>query len=312
MGNVAGIIMMAYGSPDSPDDIVPYLADIKARYARKGTHAGPTEEEIARLRRRYGAIGGLSPFNRITNEQAGALRAELERRGVQSNVYIGMKHWKPKISDAVSQIVRDGVGSLTALPMAPYYSTMSTEGYRMDLEAALEGEGAKPEIRFIRDWHMNGAFIDSWSESLRAAIRAMRTTVDDTRIVFTTHSLPSAILKIKDPYPAQFAETAAAVATAVGSKNWSIAYQSGGGRDGWLGPDITAVLEGLVSSGGGNVLVAPIGFVAENLETMYDIDIECVRTFKGRGLNISRAAAPNASPRFVDALVSVVTGVERA
>ncbi len=300
-----GVLLMGYGSPESIGDVGQYLRNIKALHSRPGASAIPTKEETERLEMRYGAIGGKSPFNEITERQARSLSSHLRHYGIEARVYTGMLHWKPSIADAVSRMERDGISEITAIPMAPYYSTMGTEGYRKVLDGCLAGLKAAPAVSFVKGWNTNKHLIKFWEGAIAAAMQH-QDAGGGAHIIFTAHSLPSVTVDHGDPYKDQFIETCNAIASGLGLKDWSYAFQSASGA-GWLGPSIVEELKAMAGEGKHKkVVIAPIGFVTENLETLYDIDIECVAGFNSTGMSVSRVALPNDSELLIEALASMV------
>ena len=280
-----GVILMAYGSPDRLEDVPAYYADI-----RGGRPVAP--EKIEELVARYRRIGA-SPLNEVTERQRAALEREL---GLP--VYVGMKHWEPWIADAAERALAEGAERIVALVLAPHYSHMSIGGYRERLERALDG--ARPDVRFIESWHDHEPFLDVLADRIRRT---------DAHVVFTAHSLPERILATGDPYRDQLLETARLVAERAGvpADRWSFAFQSESATgEPWLGPDIVEHLDALHARGVRKVLVAPIGFVADHLEILWDIDVEARERAAELGLELDRIASLNDDPAFIRALADLV------
>jgi ferrochelatase len=245
---------------------------------------------VAELEERYRRIGGGSPLNEITERQRAALEAEL---GIP--VYVGMKHWTPRIADAAERALADGAERVIGLVLAPHFSRMSIGGYHRQLEEALAG---RAELVFIASYHAYEPFIELLAERL-----------GDTgaHVVFTAHSLPERILAEDDPYKDQLLETSRLVAEAAGVANWSFAFQSESPTgEPWLGPDILDELERLHAEGVTKVLVEPIGFVADHLEIYWDIDIEAREKAAELGLELERTESLNDDPAFIRVLAGVV------
>jgi protoporphyrin/coproporphyrin ferrochelatase len=275
------VIAMAYGSPSRVEDIPAYYADI-----RGGRPV--SEEKVAELTERYRRIGG-SPLNEITERQRAALEREL---GVR--VYVGMKHWEPWIADAVREALAAGVERIVGVVLAPHYSRMSIGGYRDRLERALDG--AAPEVRFVESWHDHEPFLAVVADRLRGT---------DAHVVFTAHSLPERILASGDPYKDELLATSRLVAERAGlpGERWSFAFQSESATgEPWLGPDILDHLDDLHAQGVRKVLVAPVGFVADHLEILWDIDVEARERAAELGLELDRIESMNDDPRFIRAL----------
>jgi ferrochelatase len=278
------VVLMAYGSPSRPEDIPAYFADI-----RGGRPVRP--EVIEELAHRYRRIGGSSPLNEITERQRAALEREL---GLP--VYVGMKHWTPRISDAAERALAQGAERVIGLVLAPHFSGMSVGGYRRQLEEALAG---RAELVFIASYHAHGPLIE---------LLADRVAGTNAHVVFTAHSLPARILDEGDPYKDQLLETARLVADKAGVATWSFAFQSESATgEPWLGPDILDELERLHGEGVRKVLVAPIGFVADHLEILWDIDVEAREKAVELGLELDRIESLNDDPGFIGVLAGLVT-----
>ncbi len=299
------VLLMAYGTPNSLDEIEPYYTDIRG--GRK-----PSPENLKELIARYQQIGGRTPLLDITREQARALQAQL---GDDFRVYIGMKHWHPYITQAVDEIARDGLRRVIALALAPHYSRFSIDGYIQRVRDAIARSGAPLEVTYVESWNDHPLFLKSIAERMEAA-RATFSARDwqDIEVIFSAHSLPERILQSNDPYPQELRETCEGVAALLGLPRWRFAYQSAG-RTGekWLGPDILDTLDEIASRRGeqplattSRVLIAPIGFVADHLEVLYDIDVECAERAQSLGLEMRRIESPNASPPFIAALAAIV------
>jgi len=277
------VVVMAYGSPSRPEDVGAYLQDI-----RGGRPVSPAA--VAELEERYRRIGGGSPLNEITERQRAALEAEL---GIP--VYVGMKHWTPRISEAAERALADGAKHIVGLVLAPHFSRMSIGGYKRQLEEAIR---TRAKLTFIASYHAYEPFIE---------LLAARLGDTDAHVVFTAHSLPERILADGDPYKDQLLETSRLVADKAGLESWSFAFQSESPTgEPWLGPDILEELERLHSDGIGKVLVEPIGFVADHLEIYWDIDTEAREKADELGLELDRTESLNDDPAFIQVLAGVV------
>jgi len=274
---------MAYGSPARPEEIPAYFADI-----RGGRPA--SREAVEELTERYRRIGGTSPLNEITERQRLALAQEL-----RIPVYVGMKHWTPRIAEAAERALAEGAERVVGLVLAPHFSRMSVGGYHRQLEEALAG---RAELAFIASYHAFEPFIE---------LLAGRVGETDAHVVFTAHSLPERILADGDPYKEQLLETSSLVAERAGIESWSFAFQSESSTgEPWLGPDILDELDRLHGEGVRKVLVAPIGFVADHLEIYWDIDVEAREKAAKLGLELDRTESLNDDPAFIGVLASVV------
>jgi ferrochelatase len=279
----AAVILMAYGSPSSEKDVPAYFADI-----REGRPVSP--EAVEELTERYRQIGGRSPLDEITEAQ----RAGLERE-LQLPVLVGMKHWRPRIADAVEAALAAGAETIVGVVLAPHYSRLSIAGYRERLEEALQG---RAELVFVESWHDHGPFLDVLAERVRGF---------EGHVVFTAHSLPERILQDGDPYRDQLLETSRLVAEQAGLEDWSFAFQSASTTgEPWLGPDILEELDTLAANGVQRVLVCPVGFVSDHLEILWDLDIEAREKAAGLGLELERIESLNDDPAFIRALAELV------
>jgi ferrochelatase len=274
---------MAYGSPERIEDIRPYLEDI-----REGRPV--SDEAVEELTERYRRIGGRSPLDEITERQRTALEREL---GLP--VHVGMKHWRPRIGDAVEAALQGGADRIVALVLAPHYSVLSIAGYRERLAAAL---GDRAELRFVKSWHDQAEFLDVLADRVRGT---------DAHVVFTAHSLPERILAMGDPYRDELLETSRLVADRAGLEHWSFAFQSASQTgEPWLGPDILEELDELHARGVHRVLVCPVGFVSDHLEILWDLDVEARERAAELGLELDRIESLNDDPAFIRAVASVV------
>lgn len=288
---------MAYGTPRSIDEVAPYFTDIRG--GRR-----PSDEDLRNLEERYRAVGGRTPLVEITEQQAKGVERLLRDAGVAVRTYVGMKHWHPFIREAISAIAKEGTAHLVAVPLAPFYSAMSTGGYEKAVQEGLAGTNLR--ATFVREWHDDLRFVESWRASLAEAIAA-KSLGPRNHVLFTAHSLPKARMPPGDPYEGQLRALAANLAGSLALPNWSFAFQSVGLAGGaWLGPEVHDEVARIAANGATELLVAPIGFVADNLETLYDLDLEVAAFAAKKGLAFRRTSAPNTRPDFLAALAHVV------
>jgi ferrochelatase len=292
------VLLMAYGSPDSLDQVEAYYTDI-----RRGSP--PPPELLEELIGRYRAIGGGSPLSRIVEEQRAALQAELARRGRDVRVYAGMRHIAPRIATVVEGMAGDGVERFVAIALAPQRSS-NAAGYWRAVQAGLDaaGDGA-PKATFVESWHDEPGFIDALATVTREALDRFNDPAS-VRVIFTAHSLPARVVGEGDRYPDEIAATSRLVAGKLGLARYEQAFQSAG-RTGepWLGPDLRDELRRLASEGVRDVVVSPVGFVAEHLEVLYDIDIEAQAVAKELGMRLERARSMNTDSQFISALADI-------
>jgi len=283
------VVLMAYGSPERLADVPAYYSDIRGgRPIRPGLL-----EDLVERYRRLGIDEG-SPLNAITEETRAALEAELG----DVPVFTGMKHWTPRIADAADAAVSAGADTVVGLVLAPHYSAMSIAGYRTQLDQALDG---RAELAFIDSWHDEPGFIELLADRVRGT---------GAHVVFTAHSLPARILEAGDPYRDQLLETSRLIAERAGLDDWTFSFQSESQTgEPWLGPDILDHLEELHERGITEVLVCPVGFVADHLEIRWDLDHEAAEKARELGLNFRRIEMPNADPAFIDVLAGLVRRV---
>ena len=280
---VTGIVCMAYGSPATEAGIAAYYTHIRGGRA-------PAGDALADLTARYRAIGG-SPLTEITMRQAKALG---ERMGMPA--FAGMKHAPPFVADAVAEARRANVTRLVGLPLAPHYARMSLGGYRRALDDAWHGD-----LVFIPGFHDHPAFIAAVRGLLRDALAEPR----PERLFFTAHSLPARIIAEGDPYRDQLLESCRLVGAAMDLPEWEFAFQSASHTgEPWLGPDL---LEAIERSGARDVLVCPIGFVADHLEILFDLDVEAQAFARERGIHLRRTRSFNDAPIFIDALADIIS-----
>jgi protoporphyrin/coproporphyrin ferrochelatase len=277
---------MAYGSPERLADVPAYYRDI-----RGGRPVAPELMDDLVERYRLLGIDDGSPLNAVTEEA----RAALERELGDVPVFTGMKHWTPRISDAAERALEAGADTVVGLVLAPHFSSMSIAGYRQQLDDALSG---RAELAFIESWHDEPGFVDLLAERVRGT---------EAHVVFTAHSLPARILEAGDPYKTQLVETAQLVAERAALRTWSFSFQSESQTgEPWLGPDILDHLEELQTDGVRNVLVCPVGFVADHLEIRWDLDREAAGKARELGMGFARIEMPNADPAFVATLAGLV------
>jgi ferrochelatase len=299
------VVLMAYGTPRTKDEILPYYTDI-----RRGRP--PTPELLEELTARYEAIGGLSPLKQLTEAQRDALQRELEAISPGGyHVTLGLKHASPFVEDAVAEVAGMGFGRIVGIVLAPHFSSYSIGQYMGRLREAAAPHGI--EVTGIDSWAVEPAFVSFLASDVK---RKLAKLPERTKVLFTAHSLPQRIIDGGDPYPEQLRATAEAVAAAAGLtrwSQWSIAWQSAGRTpEPWIGPDILEVIDsfGTQHATGepiDGILVSACGFVADHLEVLYDLDIEAARRAHDHGLAFARTACVNDDPSVMAALARRVT-----
>jgi ferrochelatase len=287
------VLLMAYGGPDSLDEVEPYVNDVRG--------GRPTSPELLHeIRERYARIGGRSPILDLTRAQAVAVGRAL---GAGFQVYVGMRHWHPYIRETVDDIVRAGHHSVVGVVMAPQYSAMSVGAYEKKLLEAAQG---RLETALVRSWGDHPAFLEAVAERVAQALQRFPSP-SAVQVIFTAHSLPQRIVAAGDPYPDQLRAGAAAVAKRHALHDWRFAYQSAGATpDPWLGPDAGDVITELAAAGRKAFLLVPIGFVCDHVEILYDIDVEYRALAEQLGVQLERTDSLNDDPGLVAAVADVV------
>jgi ferrochelatase len=292
-----GVLLLAHGAPDKLEDVPEFLLNVR------GGRALP-EPMVKEIMRRYSLIGGESPLLRLTTLQAEALAKLIARP-----VYVGMRNWKPFIPEAVGRLCGDGVDRMLAVCLAPQNSRTSIGLYRKYLLDAIAQVQPGLALDFVESWHDHPGLIEAFRERVAAALgRARKETGGPVPVIFTAHSVPERTIAGGDAYEQQVRETAALVARALGLAEYRVAFQSQGiTAEKWIGPTVESQIDELARAHVKDVLLAPVGFVSDHVEILYDIDVLFRAYGKARGVAVRRSESLNASPRFAAALASLVT-----
>lgn len=297
-----GVLVMSYGTPESMDQIEAYYTHI-----RRGNP--PTEDQLKELTDRYEAIvGGVFPLRANTDNQVAALQETLNRlnpyQDKQFVCYQGLKHASPFIEDGVEAMAKDGIKEAVGIVLAPHYSMMSIGGYIKRAEAKASEHGIT--MKFVESYHLHPKLIEALAKRVSAKLEqfveagALR---DKVRVLFSAHSLPAKILEMGDPYRDQLLETSKAVAEKAGVTSWQFTWQSAGRTaEPWLGPDILDTLRDLSQEQIEDVLVAPVGFVSDHLEVLYDLDIEAKAIAKELDMRLERIDSLNTDLLYMETL----------
>ena len=306
MSTKTGLLLLAYGTPETPEHVAPYFTHIRGGRP-------PSAEAVAHLVHRYQAVGGRTPLTHITEEVRDHVAAELAAHGTPVPVYVGMKHWTPWIADTLKRMHDDGVDRLACVVLAPHYSRFSVGGYQRYIFEGMHKHGVEFDVEFVEQWHDHPGFLDVMTTLVRDGLAQWPAGQrDDVTVVFSAHSLPERIRTWNDPYERQLTDSAAAVAARVGLKAHRFAWQSAGATgEPWIGPDILDYLDTLHAEGVRDVLQVPIGFVCDHLEILYDLDIEAKQKAEGMGITYRRTQLPNARPDFVAALADICAAAVR-
>lgn len=306
-----GVVLMTYGSPATLDDIPVYI-----KHVYGGREPGP--EVIKEFRRRYDLIGG-SPLLRITREQAAALEQELNaQHGGEAafHVVAGMRFAPPFIAEVVPEAAA-GAQQLVGIIMSPQYSPIIMSGYVRTLEEAVAGlERPELDLKIARDWHLQPYFLQAIAERVQQALDRFPPGVrESVQVLLTAHSMPKRVVEKEPDYINDLKETAAAVARMVGlpAERWMFCYQSAGHTpEEWLKPDFADIMPELRRAGQTHVLIAPVQFLADHLEILYDIEIGARQQAEENGIQFARIESLNTSPLFIKALATVVDETMRA
>lgn len=298
-----GVLVMAHGTPASPDEIEGFYTRI-----RRGRP--PTPDLLADLRRRYDAIGGTSPLAARTGAQVAGIA---ERLGAMApGAYVvryGAKHTAPSIEEAAAELAAEGVEAVVGIVLTPHRASMGSEEYLDRAGAALSAAGGPPFVR-VPQWYDADGFAPLLGRRVLDAVDRVRPAGVPT-VLFTAHSLPQRVVDAGDPYPHQVADSAGRVAAAAGLDSagipWGVAWQSAGRTpEPWIGPDLLAELRRLACAGVPAVVVCPIGFVADHLEVLFDVDVEARQVAGEVGLALARTESLNDDPSFCALLATVV------
>ncbi|MFB5760470.1 ferrochelatase [Paenibacillus medicaginis] len=306
MKETVGVLVMSYGTPESLEQVEAYYTHI-----RRGN--APSPEQLKELKDRYEAIvGGVFPLRENTDRQVHSLQETLNRENRNPDVefvcYQGLKHARPFIEDGVGQMAADGIKKAIGIVLAPHYSSMSVAGYiKRAQEKAAE---AGLEMAFIESYHLHPKLIKALSQRVAAKLDLFEEAGadrDSVQVLFSAHSLPERILSIGDPYVDQLMETSKAVAESAGVSRWQFTWQSAGRTaEPWLGPDILDTLHKLSEEQVEDVLAAPIGFVSDHLEVLYDLDIEAQTVAKELDMRLMRIESLNSDPLYMETLSDVI------
>lgn len=296
------ILLIAFGGPTKPEEIRPFLARVT-----QGIPIPP--ERLEEVAHHYEAVGGKSPLNEITCRQADALRKLLSDHGNGLPVYVGLRNSSPFFTETLGQMARDGVRHALGFILSSHRTEASWERYQRNVaDARVELGGNAPTIDYCDAWHDHPLFLQAWAELIEAAFAKHSSEQRETiPLIFTAHSLPTA-MAARSSYVEQLETSARMIAERLRHDRWSLAYQSRSGKpsEPWLQPDIGTAINELPKKGVRELVVAPIGFVCDHVEVLYDLDIEARKIANDRGLNMVRSSCPNDYPTFIRMIADVV------
>jgi ferrochelatase len=299
------VIVIGFGGPEKIEDIRPFLNNV--------TQGRVPAERLESVARHYELFGGKSPVNEVTLRQAMALKATLKNLGMPLAVYVGMRNWHPLLVDTVRQMSHDGINRAVGLIMSVFQSKSSWDQYQTDVADAIAKAGVNLSVEYTEPLFELHGFIQAASNRVMQCLEQLPAPDRQAaHILFTAHSLPYSDPKV-ELYARQVDRSAKLVAGKLDHANWKLAYQSRSGRpqDPWLEPDVNDVLQELGARGVKHVVVVPIGFVSDNIEVLYDLDIEAMDTARQAGINLLRAKTVCDDQLFVNGLADLVTKVAR-
>jgi protoporphyrin/coproporphyrin ferrochelatase len=299
---VDSVLLVAFGGPEKPADVRPFLEIVTAGRRIPA-------ERLDAVAHHYELIGGRSPLTELTLRQAAGLREALAREGLALPVQVGMRNWHPFLRETLAEMREAGRRRALGVILSAFQTEASWTRYMRDVDEARAKIGAgAPEVAFAPGWSDHPRFLDAMTARVSEALgQAPPQTRGDACVIFTAHSVPTAMAR-ESAYADQLEAAARAIAARLGHERWQIAYQSrsGSSREPWLEPDVCDVLRGLEGKGIGDVVVAPIGFACDHVEILYDLDVEARGVAEQLGLRFHRAAAANDHPFFIAMLVDLV------
>jgi protoporphyrin/coproporphyrin ferrochelatase len=306
MATNTAFLLVSFGGPEGPDDVMPFLRNVTA-----GRNV--PDARLAQVAGHYQRFGGVSPINAQCRELIAAIERDFAARGIDLPVYWGNRNWRPYLAEAIHAMRDDGITKAIAFATAAYSSYSSCRQYLDDIARARAtvGPGA-PQVLKIPPYYRHPGFIASFTDAARKALASLPIDVQGgAELVFTAHSIPESMAAASGPhggaYPAQVGEAAALVAAGLGRTSWKLAYQSRSGPPAvpWLGPDIAECLRGIAGDGATAAVVVPIGFISDHMEVVFDLDVEAAQTASEVGLPMARAATPGTDPGFVAMISSL-------
>jgi ferrochelatase len=297
-----GVLFMAYGSPNRLDEVDAYFTDIRG--GRR-----PSPDEVAELTDRYQQVGVPTPLLAVSRRLVEKVERALNQSGgSRFTARLGMKHWTPRIQTAMEELERAGVDRVVGLVLAPHYSRIGIGGYQARVEQALAQSKRRVPLDFIQSWFTLPGYVQAVAENVRTAMGAL-TDPETATVVFTAHSLPARILDEGDPYRDQLLQSSELIAQLIPAREWRFSFQSQSHTgEPWLGPDLLDTLAELAADGRRKVVVAPVGFIADHLEILYDIDIEARQKARELGMELQRTRMLNDDSRLAEALAQLVLG----
>ncbi len=297
------VLLIGFGGPEKPEDVVPFLEDVTA-----GRNIPP--ERLKLVAQQYEKIGGVSPYNRLTRDQAQALEKLLKARGIDVPVVVGFAHYAPRIQDTLTELAQQGKKNIFIIIMAPHRSPASYDKYVIKVDEALKTLNPAPTITYAPEWHKRPGFINAIAQHVLegyAQLSEEEKSRHRAELILTAHSIPRKMAH-DSPYSKQFEETCQLVTEKVGMPYYQTAFTSRSGRpeDAWLEPDLTGFIDRRTYETLAACVVAPIGFLVDHVEVLYDIDVLAQDKAKWKGLHMVRAKTVGTHPSFIAMLASLV------
>ncbi len=291
------LLLVSFGGPEGMEDVIPFLENVL-----RGRNV--PRERMLQVAHHYEMFGGVSPINQQNRNLIDALKKELDAHGPRLPIYWGNRNWHPLLPDTLAHMAQDGIKNALAFVTSAYSSYSSCRQYLQNISDAQAAVGpTAPRVEKLRVFYNHPLFIEANVDHIRAALAQL----EDATLVFTAHSIPES-MAVNCDYAAQLAEAGGLIAGALGMKTWQLVYQSRSGSPSqpWLGPDIVEHLRTLHGEGVRNVVVAPIGFVSDHMEVVYDLDVEARKVADELGMKMVRASTAGTHPAFVKMIRELV------
>jgi protoporphyrin/coproporphyrin ferrochelatase len=289
------ILIVSFGGPEGMEDVIPFLENVL-----RGRNV--PRERMLLVAKRYELFGGVSPINEANRKLIAALQKELDAHGPHLPIYWGNRNWRPLLADTMRQMADDGIKRALGFVTSAYSSYSSCRQYLENIASAQEAVGPNaPRVDKVRGFYNHPGFIEASADNVRSALNQVpEVERSNAQIIFTAHSIPRSMADACE-YEAQLKETARLISETLNHDRWQLVYQSRSGPPAqpWLGPDICDYLKELHSAGVTDAVIAPIGFVSDHMEVIYDLDTQARKLCEEMGLNMVRASTVGAHPAFI-------------
>lgn len=302
------LLLLSFGGPEGPDDVMPFLENVT-----RGR--GIPRERLESVAEHYLHFGGVSPINGINRALIEQITTELAERGQELPVYFGNRNWYPMVEDTVAQMQADGVRRAAVFSTSAWGGYSGCTQYQEDIARARAavGEGA-PELQKLRQYFDHPLLVEMFADAIAdAAAELPEDLRSQARLVFTAHSIPMRAVDCCGPhlYPRQVTYTSSLVAAAAGYSDYDVVWQSRSGppQVPWLEPDVGDHLSVLAEGGTKAVIVCPVGFVADHIEVIWDLDSELAEQADQLGVTLVRATTPNSQPRYARLVLDLIDEV---